>query len=195
MRPRRSGHNFADDMFRCVFLIEKVWISIEISLEFDTKSPINNMPTMVQIMAWRLQATSHYLNQPWPNVLAHLCVTPPGWVLNEWLNQRNIISTKHSIGAKCVNKMLSINKVFVEGYPLNTYLKFNAVIMHIPVWAWERTNYHAVLSVDPICKVTALTKRWQDTRKERMLSIFFLLCCFPKDAWWTSPGNTTLSME
>ena len=44
---------FADDIFKCIFLNEKVWISIKISLKFVPKGPINNIPTLVQIMAWR----------------------------------------------------------------------------------------------------------------------------------------------
>ena len=43
---------FADDILKCIFLNEKVWISIKISLKFVPKGPINNIPTLVQIMAW-----------------------------------------------------------------------------------------------------------------------------------------------
>ena len=41
-----------DDIFTCIFLNEKVWISINISLKFVPKSQINNIPLLVQIMAW-----------------------------------------------------------------------------------------------------------------------------------------------
>ena len=51
--------------FQTYFLHENVWISIKISLKFVPKGPINNIPAYVQIMAWRRQATSHYLNQCW----------------------------------------------------------------------------------------------------------------------------------
>ena len=43
----------ADDIFKCIFLNENGRIPIQISLKFVPKSPINNMPTLVQIMAWR----------------------------------------------------------------------------------------------------------------------------------------------
>ena len=33
---------------------ENVWILIKISLKFDPECPINNIPTLDQIMAWRL---------------------------------------------------------------------------------------------------------------------------------------------
>ena len=43
----------ADDIFKHIFLNEKTRISIWISLEFVLKGPINNIPALVEIMAWR----------------------------------------------------------------------------------------------------------------------------------------------
>ena len=42
-----------DDIFKCIFLNENDWIPINISLKFIPKGPINNIPALVQIMAWR----------------------------------------------------------------------------------------------------------------------------------------------
>ena len=53
LRPRQNGCHFPDDIFKCIFLNEHVWISIKISLKFVPKGPINNIPALVQIMAWR----------------------------------------------------------------------------------------------------------------------------------------------
>ena len=55
LRPRQNGRNFADDTFKCIFLNENVWIPIKISLKFVMKGPINNIPALVQIIAWRRQ--------------------------------------------------------------------------------------------------------------------------------------------
>ena len=52
-RPRQNGRHFEDDIFKCIFLNENVWIPIKISLKFVPKGPINNVPALVQIMAWR----------------------------------------------------------------------------------------------------------------------------------------------
>ena len=52
MRPRRNIRHFADDIFKCFFPNEIVWISIEISLTFIPKGQINNIPVLVQIMVW-----------------------------------------------------------------------------------------------------------------------------------------------
>ena len=53
LRPRQNGRHFADDVFKCIFLNGNLWISIKISLKFVPKDPINNIPALVQIMAWR----------------------------------------------------------------------------------------------------------------------------------------------
>ena len=53
LRPRQNGRHFADDMFKCIFLNENLWILIIISLKFVPKGSINNIPALVQIMAWR----------------------------------------------------------------------------------------------------------------------------------------------
>ena len=43
LRPRQNGRLFADDIFKCLFLHEDVWISIKNSLKFVAKGPINNI--------------------------------------------------------------------------------------------------------------------------------------------------------
>ena len=43
----------ADDIFICIFLNENDRIPIQISLKFVSRSPIDNKPTLVQVMAWR----------------------------------------------------------------------------------------------------------------------------------------------
>ena len=52
MRQRQNGRRFADDTFKRIFLNENVRISIKISLKFVPEGPINNNPSLVQIMAW-----------------------------------------------------------------------------------------------------------------------------------------------
>ena len=53
MRPRQNGRPFADDTFKRIFLNENIRISIKISLKFVPKGRINNIPALVQVMAWR----------------------------------------------------------------------------------------------------------------------------------------------
>ena len=52
--PGQNGRHFADDIFRCIFVNEKFYISIKISLKFVPKGPNDNYnPALVKIMAWR----------------------------------------------------------------------------------------------------------------------------------------------
>ena len=53
LRLRQIGRCFTDDIFKVIFLNENVWIVIKISLQFVPKGPSNNIPALVQIMAWR----------------------------------------------------------------------------------------------------------------------------------------------
>ena len=47
LRPRQNGRYLADDTFKRIFFNENVSISIEISLKFVPKGPINNVPALV----------------------------------------------------------------------------------------------------------------------------------------------------
>ena len=47
---RQNGRYFADDIFKCIFLKENIWIFIKISLKFFSKGPFNNIPALVHIM-------------------------------------------------------------------------------------------------------------------------------------------------
>ena len=84
--PGQNGHHFADDIFKRSFFFQKVRISIEMSLKFVLEGPINNIRTLVQIMACR--RPSHYLNQCRPSSPTHICGTSGGWVnLCRWETQ------------------------------------------------------------------------------------------------------------
>ena len=52
-RPRQNGRSLPDDIFKCIFLNENVQISMTTSLKCVPKGPTNNIPALVQIMAWR----------------------------------------------------------------------------------------------------------------------------------------------
>ena len=80
LRPRQNGRHFPDDISKCIFLNETVWISIEISRKFLSKVPINGIPTLVQIMAWRRPGDKPLSEPMLVNLLTHICVTRPQWV-------------------------------------------------------------------------------------------------------------------
>ena len=80
LRPKRNRRHFADNIFKCIFLNENVWILITVSLKFVPKGPINNIPAVVQIMAWHRPGDKP-LSEPMMIIsLTHICVTRPQWV-------------------------------------------------------------------------------------------------------------------
>ena len=65
LRPRQNGRHFADDVFKCIFLNENVWI-FKIPLTFVPKVPILTIfQHWFRYWLGAVQATSHYLNQWW----------------------------------------------------------------------------------------------------------------------------------
>ena len=76
-RPRQNGRHFPDDIFKWIFFNENVWISINISLKFVPRGPINNIPTLVPVMAWR-QPGNKPLSEPMiVSLPTHICVAQP----------------------------------------------------------------------------------------------------------------------
>ena len=59
------------------FELKNVWILIKISLKFVPKGPINNIPALVQIMAWRQPGAKPLSESMMSSLLTHICVTRP----------------------------------------------------------------------------------------------------------------------
>ena len=70
----------ADDIFKCIFFSENVWILLKISLSFVLNGPINNIPALVQIMAWRRPGDKPLSEPMVVGLLTHICVTRSQWV-------------------------------------------------------------------------------------------------------------------
>ena len=65
LRSRQNGWHFADDSSKYIFLNENERNLNKNSLNFIPKGPVNNIPALVQLMAWRRPGASHYQNQLW----------------------------------------------------------------------------------------------------------------------------------
>ena len=88
LRPRQNGRYFADDIFKCIFLNETAWIPIRISLKFVPNGPINNIPALVQIMAWPRRCDKPLSEPMMVSLPTHICVTRSQWVkcvATKWL--------------------------------------------------------------------------------------------------------------
>ena len=80
LRPRQNGCHFQDDTFKRILLNESNIISIRFSLEFVPTGAINDIPTLVQIMAWRRPGYKPLPEAIMISLMAHICVTRPQWV-------------------------------------------------------------------------------------------------------------------
>ena len=80
LRPRQNGCHFADDTFSRIFLNENVRILFKFSLKFVPKGPIDNIPALVQIMAWRRPGDKPLSEPTMVCLLTHIWVTRPQWV-------------------------------------------------------------------------------------------------------------------
>ena len=76
----KNGCHFPDDIFKWIFLNKNVWILINISLKFVPRGPINNIPTLVQVMAWRRPGDKPLSEPMMVRLPTHICVTQPQWV-------------------------------------------------------------------------------------------------------------------
>ena len=80
LRPRQNGRHFADDIFNSIFLNDNARISLKIPLKFVPKVRINNIPALVQIMAWRRPGDKPLSEPMMVSLLTYICVTRPQWV-------------------------------------------------------------------------------------------------------------------
>ena len=53
MEVWKSSHHFADDIIKCIFLIENVCILIQISIKFVLQGLIVNKLALIQAMTWQ----------------------------------------------------------------------------------------------------------------------------------------------
>ena len=112
LRLRQNGRHFTDDIFKCISVNENVRISVKISLNFVPKVRINNIPALVQIMAW-CQPGDKPLSEP---VMVKL-LTHPDFEISNWMHL--------SIGqVDCKNHLSKCTIHLSEIYKANaTYVK------------------------------------------------------------------------
>ena len=97
LRPRLNRRPFADDIFNCIFLNENEWILPRISLKFVPRVRINNIPALVQIMAWRRPGDKPLSEPMMVSLLTHICVTRPQWVKSLTHKRCNCIAKRVAV--------------------------------------------------------------------------------------------------
>ena len=79
---RRWGCNHKLIIFKFISRIDIWSVSCETALRWMLHAPIDDKSTLVKVMAYCRQATSHCLTQCWPS-----CMTPYGVIWPQWVNK------------------------------------------------------------------------------------------------------------
>ena len=166
LRSRQNGRHFADDTFKRIFLNENVRILLKISLKFVPKVRINNIPALVQIMAWRRPGDKPLSEPMLVRLPTHICVTRPQWVkhifisfqqciymymvffigeneiINLWTIIMMIIDLARNGNSLCANeilgvyKMLILKKIPMQMKELGCAISFIAFAKHSCMGGW-----------------------------------------------------------
>ena len=80
LRLRQNDLHVWDNILKCIFVNENVWILLNISLKFVPKIPINNIPALVHIMTWPRPGDKPLSEQMMVSLVTHVCITRPQWV-------------------------------------------------------------------------------------------------------------------
>ena len=80
LAPGKFQWHFRYLIFRTISVIDGWGISWELVLRWMSLDLTDDKSTLVPVMAWCRQATSHYLSQWWPRPLSPCGITRPQWV-------------------------------------------------------------------------------------------------------------------
>ena len=147
--------DFENVIFNLALLIDIFKSSYDNVLRWMPQNLTDDKSTLVQVMAWCRQATSHYLNQCWPRSPMPYGVTRPQWVKTLWIRQiwnptwwwhsrGSHLNLRHcwcswSLGNDAGEIHNSHMRAFRHGLELNcaTCLSIaNTLELPILLWAW-----------------------------------------------------------
>ena len=109
LAPRKFEWNFRHVIFKQILVIDACGISCEIALLWMSLDFTSDQSTLVQVMAWCRQVTSHYLSQCWPSSLSPYGVTRP-----QSANELIVLLTQPKLGQKNVICLVIIFKDWLE---------------------------------------------------------------------------------
>ena len=127
LAPGGFGCNFKNSIFKLALPIGTFRASFDKVLRWMMQDLTDDKSTLVQVMAWCRQATSHYLSQCWPR-----SVSPYGVIRPQWVNSL--------APERCVSNFTS---VFFQMHFTNFYLEHflwnwsQVAVLH---W-WEVNNW------------------------------------------------------
>ena len=188
LRPRQNSRHFTDDIFKCIFLNENIWILIKISLKCIPNVRIINIPALVQIMAWRRSGDKPLSEPMMVRPTTHICVTRPQWCVTirhtpYWCVTINSIDSFNSFGPNLQALNHFHNKQWLSSlthvcatpwlqwveylkYSINVYMQ----IVQLYIFSHISKKYHkppymyVPIACMPICTIMA-TKLYMITIK------------------------------
>ena len=105
MAPGRFQFNSREVIFKLTVVNGGWGISYEIALRWMPLDLTDDESTLVQVMAWCRQATSHYLNQCWPR-----SPSPYGVTRAQWVKLRFGVMLMHPLfPVRCTQLQLGVN--------------------------------------------------------------------------------------
>ena len=126
LRLRQNECHFTDDIMKCIFMIKYISISINISMKFVPNGPINTIPALVHMMAWRRPGDKPLYEPMMFSLLMQNGITQPQWVYKFlWLTFSQIVT----INTTYVTPMGKVYGIFLE-FILSSklYIHLNAAI-------------------------------------------------------------------
>ena len=123
-------------------------ISYEISLRWMQLDVTDDKSTLVQVMAWCHQATSHYLSQCWPRSMLPNGVTRPQWVKALIVRRAGLLWSQQDFEwrwsvplFKCLT-VLEFSVVLFDLCLLITF--FNFIMNYVPIVTFWIFTYHKI---------------------------------------------------
>ena len=136
LAPVRFQFNFRKVIFKLTLMNGGWGMSYEIAVRWMPLDLTDDKSTLVQVMAWCRQATSHYLSQCWPRSMSPNGVTRPQWVNTLRLRQNG----RHFADDffRCIffkeNTCISIN-ISLKFVPKS---HINTILALVLIMAWRR---------------------------------------------------------
>ena len=122
---------FKNIIFKCIFMTESEITGPQNALICITEDLICDQLTLIQVMAWSCQATSHYWIQCWPRTMTSYGVT--GSQSIDWL--RPALSDHHLSNVISTLSNININEWMNEW--MNEWIIIIQFILQVQVILWQ----------------------------------------------------------
>ena len=113
--------------FLCIFLNENIWSLLDLLVKFVPNGPVNNIPSLVQIMDGCRPGDKQLLEPMMVCFLTYICVTRPRWVKHNYSNK-----LLRTVQVSFI-KSLKLSKIVVIGWYMAMPKQNTWVIMYPPV--------------------------------------------------------------